>query len=122
MLVKNSRHERWHSLGPKDCYFDQSGGLFKKGKAVASIRITRSTISDEQFEVIVPVFSDDSRESLDDRLGMFLSLAQDRREDAAKAWDEAEDNQEHVIEQVKVKAGLLTEEQKKASVEAKKPE
>ena len=114
MLVENERHKRFHEVGPKDCKWG------KPKTAVCSIRVTRSTISDEQMEFIVPVFNDDTRETLDLRLGMFLSLAQDRREDAAKAWDEAEENQARLTEQIKVREGLLTQEDKQKLVDAKK--
>jgi hypothetical protein len=114
MLIDNERHRKHHSVGPKDCHWG------KPKMAVTTIRVTRSTISDEQMEVLIPVFSDDTRESLDLRLGMMMSLAQDRRDDVNLAYAEAEENQAKLIEQTKVKAGLLTHEEKQKLVDEKK--
>ena len=114
MLIENDRHRRFHESGPKDVHWG------KPKTAVCTIRVTRSTISDEQMEFICPVFSDDTRESLDSRLGMLLSVAQDRRDDAAKAWEEAEVNQERIIDQVKAKEGLLSHKEKQELVDSKK--
>jgi hypothetical protein len=113
MLVKNERHEKFHKSGPKDCFWG------KPKDAVTSIRVTRSTISDEQMELLCPVFSTDTRESLDSRLGMLLSIVQDRRDDAATAWKAAEENQARLTEQIKVREGLDHEEKQKL-VDAKK--
>lgn len=103
MLLNNEKHKRYHSLGPADCYFG------RKGKAVASISVTRSTVDNEQMTINIPVFSDDTRQTLDDRIGMFLSLPQERMEDANAAWQLVQD--EHKAEQDRLKAEA--EEKKK---------
>lgn len=82
MLLNNDKHRRWHSLGPKDCKWPGAK------KAVTSISVTRSTIDNEQMSIAIPVFCDDTREDLSDRLGMMLSVVQERLDESAEAWRE----------------------------------
>jgi hypothetical protein len=85
MLIDNEKHRKYHASGPVDCHWGETKD------AVCSIQVTRSTIQNEQMTISVPVFIDDTRETLDIRLGMMMSLAQDRMDDALVAWQEAEE-------------------------------
>jgi hypothetical protein len=86
-LLSNEKHERFHKLGPQDV----SWGKEVEGKktVVMSFSVTRSTIDNEQVSMQVPVFAEDSRETLEDRMGFAFSVVQDRLDEAAKAWEEA---------------------------------
>jgi len=95
MLLENERHKKYHTVGPADMTW---GG---KEKAVASVTVTRSTIDNEQVSFACPIFEDDTRESLDLRLGMFFSLAQDRMEDANEAWRKTDEEHQAALEAAK---------------------
>jgi len=95
MLLDNDRHKQYHATGPIDLKW---GG---KEKAVASMSVTRSTIDNEQVSFACPIFEDDTRESLDIRLGMFHSLIQDRMEDANEAWRITDDEHKKALEEAK---------------------
>lgn len=91
MLIDTERHKKFHESGPKDL---KDGDRNEKGElknAIATFNVTRSTIDNEQMSVSIPVFTSDSREDLDLRVGMLMSIMQDRIEDAAKAWAEVAD-------------------------------
>lgn len=69
-------HEGYHKIGPKDV------GL----QTHAKIDVVRTTsVTHEQFHIEIPVYPDDSREMLRNRVGMFLSVIQDRLEEENKA-------------------------------------
>lgn len=69
-------HERFHKLAPSEV------GL----KEPTFIQVARTTNqTGEQFQFAVPVYPDDTREALKDRLGFFLSLAQERMEEENRA-------------------------------------
>lgn len=73
-------HERYHKLNPADL------GL----KAVMPLQVSRTTAeTGEQFTIEVPIYPDDSREMLNDRVNFALSIMQDRLEDVNKAVVEA---------------------------------
>src|ERR1043165_7982919 len=75
-----SGHEKYHKMSPGDV------GL----KAVMPIQISRTTAeTGEQFTTEVPVYPDDSREQMNDRINFALSIMQDRMEDVNKAIVEA---------------------------------
>lgn len=93
MLLNNEKHQKFHSVGPKDVKF---GG---KDDAVMMVSITRSTIDNEQLSVSVPVFAQDSREDMDLRIGMALSIAQERMEDANEAWKQVAATKEEESEE-----------------------
>jgi hypothetical protein len=91
VLIENERHKKFHESGPKDL---KKGERNEKGElkdAIATFQVTRSTIDNEQMSVSIPVFESDSREDLDLRVGMLMSIMQDRIEDAAKAWQKSAD-------------------------------
>ncbi len=68
-------HAQYHKLGPKDCAFKS----YKK--KVADVNICRNTsTTGEQISILIPIYSDDSRKEMDDRLGMAYSILQDRLE------------------------------------------
>jgi thiamine kinase-like enzyme len=74
MLLED--HAKYHALGPADV------GL----QATAYLDIARTTShTGEQFHVQVPVYKEDTREQLKDRVNFFLSIIQDRMEDENKA-------------------------------------
>lgn len=85
-LLENDKHKREHTLGPAELFWGKAKGLFKKKEVVMHYSMTRSTIDNEQVSCQVPVFADDTRKSLEDRLGMAYSIIQDRLDDAAEAW------------------------------------
>lgn len=78
MLMRD--HARYHALSPKDV------GL----KDTMPLQITRTTAeTGEQFTFEVPIYPDDSREKVNDRVNFALSIMQDRMEDVNKAVTEA---------------------------------
>jgi hypothetical protein len=83
-LLNTEEHKRLHTLGPKDVAWGQDN------KPVSIIGITKSVSEGEQWSVNVPVFSDDSRESLKDRAWMLATLLQERLDEYADAWKEAD--------------------------------
>lgn len=80
MLLKNPKHEKYHTLGPKDC------GFGSKQEAVMMVSISRQTIDNESMSINVPIFECDDREAMDARIGMAASILQERQEDANQAW------------------------------------
>ena len=80
MLLQNDKHKNYHTVGPKDITWPS------KEDTVSMIQITKQTIDSEQWQISVPVSKDDTRESLDTRIGMLLSFGQERMEDANAAW------------------------------------
>lgn len=67
-----SGHERYHKLTPKDIAL----------QSPMPIQISRTTSqTGEQFTFEVPVYPDDSREMVRDRVNFALSVIQDRMED-----------------------------------------
>lgn len=80
-------HEKHHKASPADV------GL-KETARIAVIRTTNQT--GEQFQIEIPVYPDDSREQLNDRVGFFLSIVQDRMEDENKAVNELNQRAEKV--------------------------
>lgn len=73
-------HEKYHTLSPVDV------GMSTDKRQVATIDVARTTNhTGEQFHVAVPVYADDTREALNDRLQFFLSIIQDRLEEENKA-------------------------------------
>jgi len=84
MLVKD--HAKYHAMKPEDIKWD--------GPKVATIEYLRPTSNDgEQVSLAIPVFKDDSREQLTDRINFLYSVVQDRMEDNNKAVMES--NQKH---------------------------
>jgi hypothetical protein len=80
MLVKE--HEKYHKMCPKDIRWD--------GTKVSEIEVARQTeATGEQFCIKIPVFLEDSREILMDRVNFIYSIIQDRMEDENKATVEA---------------------------------
>lgn len=80
MLLQNPKHEKYHSLGPKDLTWPS------KDESVAMISITKQTVDNEQWHFQIPVSANDTREELDNRIGAIVSLGQERMEDVNKAW------------------------------------
>lgn len=70
-----AEHERAHSLGPIDV------GL--KNEMVINIARTTNQTG-EQFHFQVPIYPDDSRDMVNDRVNFCLSIMQDRMEDENK--------------------------------------
>ena len=76
MLI--TEHEKYHKMTPKDV------GL----KEAMIINIARTTTATgEQFHFQVPVYPDDSREMVNDRVKFCFSFMQDRMEDENIAVD-----------------------------------
>lgn len=73
-------HEKYHKMSPKDV------GL-KDTMPLQLSRVTAET--GEQFTFEVPIYPDDSREAVNDRVNFALSIMQDRMEDVNKAILEA---------------------------------
>ena len=74
MLMED--HERFHKLSPKDV------GL----QNVMPLQLSRTTAeTGESFTFEVPIYPDDSREMVNDRVNFALSIMQDRLEDVNKA-------------------------------------
>lgn len=69
-------HEVFHKMGAKDA------GLTEK-TVVHVVRTTNQT--GEQFHAEIPIYPDDSREVIKNRVNFFLSIIQDRMEDENKA-------------------------------------
>lgn len=73
-------HERYHTLGPKDVGVD---GDKKPAMTIDVLRTTNNT--GEQLHIQVPIYGDDSRDQLRDRLNFAYSILQERLEDENKA-------------------------------------
>lgn len=70
-------HAKYHKLGPKDCNWE--------GKQCAEIAIARQTSAlGEQCEIKVPIFTEDTREQMMDKIHMAYSIMQERMEDQNK--------------------------------------
>ncbi len=77
MLLK--AHAKYHGLSPKDV------GL----QAIMPLQITRTTAeTGEQFTFEVPIYPEDTREQMNDRINFALSIMQDRLEDVNAAITE----------------------------------
>ncbi len=87
-LLDNEEHKKYHSLAPKDLFWGKTS-LVKKPSVVMAFQVTRSTIDNEQISFSVPVFEQDSRDDIKERMGFAFSIVQDRLDDANKAWQEA---------------------------------
>lgn len=72
--------EKYHAMAPKDTCKDGETPLFR----VNVVRTTSHT--GEQFHIDCPVYSTDTREELDNRVGMCLSVIQDRLEAENEAY------------------------------------
>ena len=106
-------HEKFHKMSPKEA------GI----KADCAIQIARTTTqTGEQFVTEVPIYVEDTREQVNDRVGFFLSIMQDRMEDANKAMLEAAQRErdlyaaKNLVNQVKalekrLQRGKITQEQ-----------
>jgi hypothetical protein len=69
-------HAKYHEMGPKDV------GL----KEPVFVQVARTTDhTGEQFAFNIPIYPDDSREQVKDRVNFFLSVMHDRVEDINKA-------------------------------------
>lgn len=100
MLLKNEKHEKWHKLGPVECRWEE--------KPVTVINVTRSTMDNEQFSIAIPVFQGDSRVDLENRVGLFLSIAQDRMTEANEAWRIADEkSKEEMLKRAEEKPARL---------------
>lgn len=72
--------EKYHQMSPTDV------SMSSDKKPVATIDVARTTNhTGEQFHVAVPVYADDTRDQVNDRLQFFLSIIQDRLEQENKA-------------------------------------
>ena len=68
------KHERFHKLGPADLNWDE--------KPLTEVLVQRQTsMTGETISISVPVYAADTREVLNDRMGLFFSIMQDRMED-----------------------------------------
>lgn len=85
MLLQD--HEKYHTMGPGDV------GL-KEPMHVGIIRTTAQT--GEQFQFDVPIYPDDSREMVRNRINFVLSIMQDRMEDENKAVEELNKKQQRL--------------------------
>jgi hypothetical protein len=113
-LLNNEKHERMHSIGPKDLTWGESKvgllgkllglllkifGLSQFERPVSTFSVTRSTIDNEQVTVSVPIFASDTRDTMMDRIGMIYSIPQDRQDDANKAWEIVDQERKKKIEE-----------------------
>lgn len=75
-----SEHQPYHVMGPKDI------GLDPDKKSAMTIDVLRTTNhTGEQLHVQVPVYGNETREEVQQRLGFVYSLIQDRLEEENKA-------------------------------------
>lgn len=95
--------EKYHSMSPKDV------GLSGEKKQVTVIDVARTTNhTGEQFHVAVPVYAEDTRQELRDRIYFFLSIVQERLEEENRAIQVANDrNQKLRNVQATVKRNAL---------------
>jgi hypothetical protein len=83
----NKESERFHTLGPKE--------TIKSGDPAFRIGIVRTTsYTGEQFHIDCPVYADDSRAELHDRVGMCLSVIQERLEEENEAMVEINEREQ----------------------------
>lgn len=87
-LLDNDEHQKYHQSAPNDLFWGKTS-IMKKPSVVMAFQVTRSTIDNEQISFSVPVFEQDSRADIKDRMGFAFSIVQDRLDDANKAWGEA---------------------------------
>lgn len=92
-LLQNEQHKRFHGLGPADVTWHE--------KPLCAIAITKSVSEGEQWSVNVPIFKEDTRESLRDRAWMLATLLQDRLDEYATAWKEAEERGKENVPETK---------------------
>lgn len=99
------KHERFHKLGLSDLKWD--------AKPVTEVLVQRQTaMTGETLSIAVPLYADDTREVLNDRMGLFFSIMQDRMEDENERVMELE---QQVTEQRRA-----AEAKKQADLQAKR--
>ncbi len=77
-------HAKYHDMGPKDV------GL----KEAVKLQVARTTDhTGEQFAFEIPIYPDDSREQVRDRVNFFLSIMHDRVEDVNQAMLESREKE-----------------------------
>lgn len=104
-------HEEAKKTGPKDCHFGDPKDV------VARVEFARATSTDgEQMSISIPVFKEDTREMLDQRVHMFISLTTERM----TAWNEVIDAQNQVHHQAQMEAIKAREALTMAKAEAKR--
>jgi hypothetical protein len=82
----DTKYEVHKSLGAKD--------VLKDSTPLTQVSVTRVTSkTGEQFHMDCPIYGDDTREEINERMGMFLSIIQDRLEEENAAWNEIEEEQ-----------------------------
>jgi hypothetical protein len=70
-------HAMYHKFGPKDLKWD--------GEKVSEFAVTRTTsATGEQCQILCPIFKDDSRDDMMNRIHMCYSILQERMEDENK--------------------------------------
>lgn len=100
-------HERFHKLSPKDVKLQGD----KKHAMVFDIQ--RTTLhTGENVHVSVPVYDDDSREELNDRIGFAFSVIQDRLEQENLAVTWRSDREQEIRQANEVQKRNLAELQK----------
>jgi len=86
-ISKTDKQYKAHRvLGPKEVAKDSA--IFTK---IDVVRVTSKT--GEQFHMECPLYVDDTREEVNTRMGMLLSVVQDRLEEENEAWNEVETTQ-----------------------------
>jgi len=80
-------HEVYHKMSPKD--FDWP----TESKPVSFIQISRTVGPDEHWQVNVPMFETDDRETMINRCWMFSSVLQDRLDEVNETWDDLENKE-----------------------------
>lgn len=97
MLLQD--HEKYHNMSPADIKWE--------GTKVCEFEVARQTeATGEQFCIKIPLFLEDTREVLMDRVNFVYSIIQDRMEDENKATVQAAiDRSQKIYDGVKAKIG-----------------
>lgn len=75
----SEKSKQFHTLGPKD--------VSKTEETWMKVNVVRTTShTGEQFHIECPVYATDTREEMDARVGMCLSIIQDRLEEENQAF------------------------------------
>lgn len=96
-LLQNAKHKRFHSIGPKDLKWPW------RKRPLNIIHVQKEVSSGEHMSVDVPIYKTDSREDITDRVGLFVSILQDRMDEFAEAWAESKKRAEEEVKLAKGK-------------------
>lgn len=96
-LLQNEEHKKYHELGPKDLKWPF------KVRPMNVITVQKEVSSGEHMTINIPIFKNDSRNDIKYRVGMYVSILQDRMDEFAEAWAESKKRAEQEVKLAKGK-------------------